>query len=139
MSAIWQKIVADLLRRRAISALITITILVASALLTLALSTLMNLGGPYDKLFSELNSAHLWLHFKPERVSLADIHRIESLPGVTASTGRRYSYVTQVRYNDERLGVSLRVEPMERPSVHRLLLTDGHYLSSGADGVIAER
>ena len=32
MNAIWQKIVADLLRRRAISILITITIVVASAL-----------------------------------------------------------------------------------------------------------
>ncbi len=139
MSAVWQKIVADLLRRRAISILITITILIASALLTLALSTLMNLGGPYDKLFSELNSAHLWLHFKPERVGLADIHRIEALPGVAASTGRRYSYITQIRLKDERFGVSLRVEPLEQPAVHRLLLTDGHYLSSRADGVLAER
>jgi len=139
MSAVWQKIVADLLRRRAISVLITITILVASALLTLALSTLMNLGGPYDKLFSELNSAHLWLHFKPGRVGLADIHRIESLSGVTASTGRRYSYITQIRYNDERLGVSLRIEPLGQPAVHRLLLTDGNYLSPGEDGVVAER
>ncbi len=139
MSAVWQKIVADLLRRRTISVLITITILVATALLTLALSTLMNLEGPYDKLFTELNSAHLWLHFKPDRVGQADIHRIESLPGIVASTGRRYSYVTQIRYNDERLGVSLRVEPLEPPDVHRLLLTDGHNLSPGEDGVIAER
>ena len=107
MNAVWQKIVADLTRRRAISILITITILVASALLTLALSTLMNLGGPYDKLFTELNSAHLWLHFKPGLVNSADIHRIESLPDVTASTGRQYSYVTQIRYGDERLAGEL--------------------------------
>ena len=65
MNAVLQKIIADLTRRRAVSILVTITILVASALLTLALSTLMNLGGPYDKLFTELNSTHLWLHFKP--------------------------------------------------------------------------
>jgi hypothetical protein len=83
MSAVWQKIVADLLRRRAISLLIISTIITAAALLTLALSTLMNLGGPYDKLFTELNSAHLWLHFKPGRASSTDIKRIESLPGVS--------------------------------------------------------
>ncbi len=139
MNAVWQKIVADLTRRRAISILITITILVASALLTLALSTLMNLGGPYDKLFTELNSAHLWLHFKPGLVNSADIHRIESLPDVTASTGRQYSYVTQIRYGGERLMVSLRVEPMEQPVVHRLLLTDGRYLSPGANEILVER
>ncbi len=139
MNAVWQKIVADLLRRRAISILITITILVASALLTLALSTLMNLGGPYDRLFTELNSAHLWLNFKPGLVNSADIQRIESLPGVIASTGRQYSYVTQIRYGDERLAVSLRVEPIEQPAVHRLLMTDGRYLSSSANEVLAER
>jgi len=139
MSAVWQKIVADLFRRRAISVLITITILVASVLLTLAISTLMNLGGPYDKLFAELNSAHLWLHFKPESIGMADIRRIELLPGVTASTGRQYSYVTQVRYGDERLTISLRGVPIEQPLVHRLLLTNGSYLSPGADGVLVER
>jgi len=139
MGAVWQKIVADLFRRRAVSVLITITILIASALLTLALSTLMNLGGPYDKLFAELNSAHLWLHFKPGRVGLIDIQRIEALPGVAASTGRRYSYVTQIRYQDERLAVSLRAEPLEQPAVHRLLLTDGNYLVPDTDGVLVER
>jgi putative ABC transport system permease protein len=139
MNAVWQKIVADLTRRCAVSVLITITILVASALLTLALSTLMNLGGPYDKLFAELNSAHLWLNFKHGLVNSADIQRIESLPGVTASTGRQYSYVTQIRYGYERLTVSLRVEPIEQPAVHRLLMTNGRYLSSRTNEVLAER
>ena len=139
MSAVWQKIFADLLRRRAISILIIITILVASALLTLALSTLMNLGGPYDKLFAELNSAHLWLHFKPNSIGSSDVRRIESLSGVIASTGRQYSYISQIRYGDERLTVSLRVEPFEQPKVHRLLLTDGHCLSPGADEILVER
>ena len=139
MNAVWQKIVADLTRRRAISILITITILVASALLTLALSTLMNLGGPYDKLFTELDSAHLWLNFKPGLVNSADIQRIEFLPGVIASTGRQYNYVTKIRYGGERLMVSLRVEPMEQPVVHRLLLTDGRYLSPDANEILVER
>ena len=104
MNAVWQKIVADLFHRRVISILITITITVAAALLTLALSTLMNLSGPYDKLFEELNGAHLWLHFTPGRVSSTDINRIESLPGVLDSTGRQDSYNTQIRVDGERLG-----------------------------------
>jgi len=139
MDAVWQKIFADLLRRRTISILITITILVASALLTLALSTLMNLGGPYDKLFAELNSAHLWLHFKPDLVGSTDIHRIESLPDVIASTGRQYSYSTQIRSGSERLTVSLRVIPEDQPVIHRLLLTDGCYLTPGADEALVEK
>ena len=145
MSAVWQKIVADLLRRRAISFLIISTITTAAALLTLALSTLMNLGGPYDKLFAELNSAHLWLHFTPERVSSADIKRIESLPGVSASTGRQYSYNTQVRSGGERLGLSLRVSngasssKGKQPEVHRLMLVEGRYPATGAEEVLIEK
>jgi putative ABC transport system permease protein len=139
MSAVWQKIVADLLRRRAISLLIISTITTAAALLTLALSTLMNLGGPYDKLFEELNSAHLWLHFTPGRVSSTDLKRIESLPGVAASSGRQYSYNTQVRSGGERLGLSLRVFKGEQPEVHRLMLVEGRFPVAGAEEVLIEK
>jgi putative ABC transport system permease protein len=139
MSAIWQKIVADLLRRRAISLLIISTIITAAALLTLALSTLMNLGGPYDKLFAELNSAHLWLHFTPGRVSSIDIKHIESLPGVAASTGRQYSYNTLVRAGGERLSMSLRVLNGEQPAVHRLMLVEGRYPAPGVEEVMVEK
>jgi putative ABC transport system permease protein len=139
MSAVWQKIVADLLRRRAISLLIITTIITAAALLTLALSTLMNLGGPYDKLFTDLNAAHLWLHFKPGRVSSADIKRIESLPGVEASNGRQYSFNTLVRRDGERLGMSLRVMNGEQPEVHRLMLVEGRFPAAGAEEVLIEK
>jgi putative ABC transport system permease protein len=139
MEAIWQKIVADLLRRRAISLLIIATITTAAALLTLALSTLMNLGGPYDKLFTELNSAHLWLHFIPGRVSSVDVKRIESLPGVAASSGRQYSYNALVRSEGERLGLSLRVLNGEQPDVHRLMLVEGRFPVPDTDEVLIEK
>ena len=139
MSAVWQKIVADLFRRRAISILITITIAVAAALLTLALSTLMNLSGPYDKLFEELNSAHLWLHFAPERVSSTDINRIESLPGVVGSTGRQYSYNTQIWVDSQRLGASLRVFNGEQVEVHRLMRVEGRFPTPSTDEVLVEK
>lgn len=139
MNAVSQKIVADLLRRRAISLLILATITTAAALLTLALSTLMNLGGPYDKLFAELNSAHLWLHFTPGRVNSTDIKRIESLPGVVGSTGRQYSYNAQVRSGGERLGLSLRVLNGEQPEVHRLMLVEGRYPTAGINEVLIEK
>ena len=139
MGAVWQKILADLFRRRAISFLIICTITTAAALLTLALSTLMNLGGPYDKLFEDLNSAHLWLHFTPGRVNSTDINRIESLPGIVASTGRQYSYNTLVRKGEERLGMSLRIVPLEQPEVHRLMLVEGRYLAPDAQEALIEK
>ncbi|HET9915129.1 MAG TPA: hypothetical protein VFQ13_24775, partial [Anaerolineales bacterium] len=103
MNAIWEKIKADLFRHRIISILIIGTITIAATLLTLALSTLSNLGGPYDRLFTEVNGAHLWIFFKTGRVNTADIRQIQTLPGIASSTPRQYSYRTQVRIHDARV------------------------------------
>jgi putative ABC transport system permease protein len=139
MDAVWQKIKADLLNRKAVSFLIICAIVAASALLTLALSTVMNLNGPYEKVFNELDGAHLWLFFKPDSVRSMDIQRIESLPDVVASTGRQYSYQTTVRLKGARVPVTLWVLPSETPSVNRLLLLDGAYPTSGVDEVMASK
>lgn len=139
MNAIWEKIKADLFRHRIVSVLIVGTIAIAAALLTLALSTLSNIGGPYDRLFAEMNGAHLWVYFKPGRVKTADIRRIQALPGITASTPRQYSYRAQVRLHDTRAWVTLRVIPDEQPSINRLYILEGRYLPPGLEAVIAEK
>lgn len=139
MSAVWQKIWADLWRRRAVSLLIVITITAAAALFTLALTTLFNMEAPYDKSHAELNGAHLWLNFKPGRVRAMDIRQIEALPEVTASTGRQYSYASQVYFQDTRALVSLRVIPLEPPQVNRLRLLAGRALQPEADEVLISR
>ncbi|MBI5952513.1 MAG: FtsX-like permease family protein [Chloroflexi bacterium] len=139
MNAVWEKIKADLFRHRIVSGLIVGTITVAAALLTLALSTLLNLGGPYDRLFAEMNGAHLWVFFKPGMVNTADLHRIQSLPGVIDSTPRQYSYLTQARIHDARVWVTLRVVPDEQPAINRLYFLDGRTLAPDAKEVIAEK
>jgi putative ABC transport system permease protein len=139
MNAIWEKIKADLFRHRIVSILIIGTISIAAALLTLALSTLSNLGGPYDRLFAEVKGAHLWVFFKPGRVNTADIRRIQTLPGIAASTPRQYSYRTQVRLHDSLLWVTLRVMPDEQPAINRLYFLDGRNISPDSKEVVAEK
>lgn len=139
MSAVWQKIWADLLHRRMVSLLIIGTIAAAAALFTLALTTLFNLEAPYDKSHAELNGAHLWLNFKPGRVRAMDIRQIEELPEVAASTGRQYSYSSQVYFEDTRAPVSLRVTPLEPPQVNRLRRLAGRMLQPEADEVLISR
>ncbi|CAG1013897.1 hypothetical protein ANAEL_04836 [Anaerolineales bacterium] len=139
MNAVWEKIKADLFRHRIVSGLIVGTITVAAALLTLALSTLLNLGGPYDRLFAEMNGAHLWVFFKPGMVNRADLHQIKILPGVIESTPRQYSYLTQARIHDARVWVTLRVIPDEQPDINRLYFLDGRYIAPDAKEVIAEK
>ncbi len=129
MDAVWIKIKADILSRPLISLLILVTIVAASALFTLALATMLNLGAPYDRAFEALNGAHLWLHFERDQVQRRDVERIERLPGVAESTGIQYSVISRVRVNETRLWTSLRaLPPEEMCPVNRLLIQEGRYL-----------
>ena len=140
MNVILQKIKADIASRPLISVLVVVTIVVASALLTLALATLLNLSAPYDKSFEELNAAHLWLHFDRDRIRLRDINRIESLPGVIASTGLQYSLKSRVRLGDDlRVWTSIRSTPEEQPQVNQLLIQQGRYLAPRQTEILASR
>lgn len=139
MKAIWEKIKADLFRHRIFSILIIGTITIATTLLTLALSTLLNLGGPYDRLFTEVNGAHLWVFFKSGKVNTTDIRQIRTLPGIADSTPRQYSYRTQVRLHDTRVWVTLRVIPDKQPAINCLYFLDGRYISPGSKEVVAEQ
>ncbi|MDY7075335.1 MAG: FtsX-like permease family protein [Chloroflexota bacterium] len=139
MDAILQKIKADIISRPLVSILITITIIAASTLLTLALATLMNIGAPYDKSFQELDAAHLWLYFDRGKIRSRDIERIEALPGVVGSTGLQYSVTSRVRIHDTRVWTSLRVVPVEMGAVNRLLVQDGRYLAPHQVEVLASK
>jgi len=129
MDAIWQKIKADIVSRPLISLLILVTIVTSSALLTLALATLININAPYDRAFDELNAAHVWLHFDRDRTRQRDIERIEALPNVVESTGLRYNIVTRVRIRDTHFGASLQAIPLDPPVVNRLLIQEGRALA----------
>jgi putative ABC transport system permease protein len=139
MDAILQKIKADITSRPLVSGLIIVTIMAASTLLTLALVTLMNISAPYDQSFEELNGAHLWLHFDRDRIRMRDIRRIESLPGVVASTGLRYSVRSRVRLGDKRVWTSLRAMPETMPPVNRLLIRQGRYLMPDQAEILASK
>ncbi len=138
MSAVLQKIKADLVSRPLISGLILVTITACAMLLTLALATLMNLSAPYDQAFEALNAAHLWLYFDREKVSERDLARIRALPAVAETTELRYSVVSRVRVHDTKVWTSLRVLPTEtQPDVNRVLVREGRYLLPREEELLA--
>jgi putative ABC transport system permease protein len=130
MSAILRKAKADILSRPMISLLIIFTVATSSTLLTLALATLMNLSAPYDRAFEDLNGAHIWLYLDRTLVGQRDVERIESLPGVAASTGLRHYVTTRADLRDNQVAVSLRALPTQMPKINQLLVREGRYLSS---------
>jgi putative ABC transport system permease protein len=137
MHAVWLKIKADITSRPLISLLIVITVAVSSALFTLAIITLVNIGTPYDRTFKSLNTAHVWLYFDRDKMSRRDIVRVEALPGIVESTGLQYSVESRVRIDDTRTWVSFRAVPLEPPAVNRLLVQEGLYLSRQQDELLA--
>lgn len=143
MDAVWRKIKADVTSRPLVSILITVTIVAASTLLTLALATLMNIGAPYDRSFQELDGAHLWLYLDRNKIRTRDIKRIEALPGVVGSTGLQYSVRSRALIHDTRVWTSLRTAPLETApetsTVNRLLVQDGRYLSPHQMEILASK
>jgi len=139
MNAVLQKIKADITGRPLISALIVTTIALASALLTLALATLMNMQAPYDRSFEQLNGAHLWLYFDRDKTRMRDIKFIENLPAVVESTGLRYSITSRVRLRGTRVWTSLRAIPLDTPAVNRLWIQEGRPLADRKTEVLASR
>ncbi len=139
MGPVWMKIRADVLSRPMVSLLVTVTILSAATLLTLALATLLNLSEPYNRSFEYLNGAHLWLYFDRHKLRVRDVERIEALPDVVESTGVQYSVSTRVRIHDTRVWVSVRMTPLQPPKVNRLLVQEGRYLLPHRREVLASR
>jgi hypothetical protein len=137
MNVILSKIKADITSRPLISILIIITVAASATLLTMAVATLMNITGPYDKSFEALNGAHLWLYFNRDRIRARDIEWIEQLPGVVESTGVQYSVQSRVRIKDIRVLSSLRVIPVETAQVNRLLIQKGRYLAPRQPEIVA--
>jgi putative ABC transport system permease protein len=140
MFAVLRKIKADLFNRRLATLLTTLTIFASAALLTLTVTTLSSMAGVYERSFDELNGAHLWLYFDRDLVSHSDVARVESLPGVLASTGLQMSQVSRVELGTENVIVSLRQVEPQQPRVNRLRIIAGRYLSLDDErGVLVDK
>jgi len=136
MSAILRKAKADIASRPLISLLIVITVAASSMLLTLALATLMNLSAPYDRVFEDLNGAHVWLYLDRSLVGRRDIERIEMLPQVTASTGLRHYVTTRAELRGDEVPVALRALPQAGSDVNQLLIREGRQPSPHEDELL---
>ncbi|HSJ59432.1 MAG TPA: FtsX-like permease family protein [Anaerolineae bacterium] len=137
MSAVLIKIKADLISRPLISALILVTIIASSTLLTLALATILNITGPYDRTFQELNGAHVWLYLNRSVVDAGDLVEIQSLPAVAERSELQHYVVARARIGDERTWVMVRDLAVPPPAVGRVRVEEGRYLDTQAAEVVA--
>ncbi|MBN1657684.1 MAG: hypothetical protein JXA93_04750, partial [Anaerolineae bacterium] len=135
MSAVLIKIKADLVSRPLISALILVTIIASSALLTLALATILNITGPYDRTFKELNAAHVWLYLNRAVVDVDELIEIQLLPGIAERSELQHYAVARARIGDERTWVTVRDIAAPPPAVNRVMVEEGRYLDAQGEAL----
>ncbi len=140
MRAIFRQAKADIFSRRLQSSLILLTIIAATTLLTLALTTLRSASGPFDRTFRALNGAHLWLHFDLEEVDEASLAQVRRLPLVAESTELCHQAWARAVLGEEKTGIFLHTMPPQPPAVSSLLITAGRYLQAGdSTGAVVDK
>jgi putative ABC transport system permease protein len=138
MYAIIRQTKANLKSHKLQAVLILLTLCAATALFTLALSTLNITQGAYDRLFQRTRGAHLWLRLDPQRVSEEDAAQIlADLPGVEALTAMMRQTDGILFWGEERLSNQRLREWPGETSVGRLLLVAGRAPEPGETNVIA--
>ncbi|MFI7411549.1 FtsX-like permease family protein [Streptomyces sp. NPDC049627] len=106
---------------------IVVSLLLATALFGYATN-------PWQRVFTQANGAHVWLHTSYS----ADTGKLTSLNAVESVAGPYPTATTTLASRGTRASVELRGTP-ERPSVDRPLLTSGHWLDPAKpDGVVLE-
>jgi putative ABC transport system permease protein len=87
MNGVLAKISADVRRRRLQSLILTLIIVLAAAISTMALTMLTQAGAPYDHAFAQQRGAHLEALFQGNLVQPAQLAATAHLPGVSAAAG----------------------------------------------------
>jgi putative ABC transport system permease protein len=145
MRAILIKIKADLINCRTNTLLVMFTIAASAALLALTVIALSSMTDPYDRVFNQLNGAHLWLYFNRALTRKSDLTRIEQMPEVSASSGLVTSQAARIELHPgEKVLVSVRSMSVQPPLVNGLLISAGRALADqdarpGARGVLLDK
>jgi putative ABC transport system permease protein len=87
MNALSRVVLAGVGRRRAQTAVLTLTVLMAVTASILAAGLLVGFQTPFDRAFAEQRGAHLTAQFDATSVTTAELGATAGLPGVTAAAG----------------------------------------------------
>ena len=137
MGAVGRQARANLSSGRVQTALVAVTVLGASALLTVALATFGSASGAFERLHERVDGAHLWLYLDPDVVDVdTDVLPLADLPGVRAMTEPRPSITSRIRVGDEQQWLDIRDWPGEDVAVARTVVVEGRAPSGGEDDTL---
>ncbi len=139
--AIWYRARADLRGRRLQTGSVVLVVALATVLIGLALAVFGSVQAPFDRLFTQLNGAHLWVYYPssdyPAAPTQGQLDAIIHAPNVAASTELEEAIEAPVLIASQKSDASIQTFPTQQPAIGQLLITQGHGLAnSDPDGVI---
>ncbi len=138
MKAILRQMKANLRSHRLQAVLLSITLLAAATLLTVALNTFDTAQNAFDRLFDRTHAPHLWLVLDPTAMPVEELERtLADLPGVD-QIGRAYRTVSTTLFLGDirEIGPALRDWPDDADAVGYPLLVEGRIPDPGETDVL---
>jgi putative ABC transport system permease protein len=137
--AIWYRVLADLRGRRVQTGSVLLLVALSTLLVGLGLVVFGSVSAPFDRLFTQLNGAHLWV-YTSQPLSPGQLDAIVHAPGVVASTAPEVEAQGYILMGPNKLFANMRSFPAQQPVVGQLLITHGEGLSTAdPNGVIIDQ
>jgi putative ABC transport system permease protein len=137
--AIWYRVRADLRGRRVQAGSVILVIALSTLLASLGLVALDSIRAPFDRLFTQLNGAHLWVHISPHP-SQTELDTIRTTPNVAGMTDVEEDIYGAMVVGGNREQAYFQSFPTQSRAIGRLLITRGQGLSADdPDGVVVDQ
>jgi putative ABC transport system permease protein len=125
---------ADLRAHRGQSVFVVLASAGIIASLLLAVALFSYAANPWQRIFTQSQGAHVWLH---TRVA-ADMGALSELDGVAGVSGPYRTGQATIESRGVRASVALRAADTRPPEIARPLVTEGNWLDTQAEGVVLE-
>ena len=138
--AIWYRVRADLRGRRGQAGSVMLVVALATWLMGLGLVIFGSVSAPFDRLFTQLNGAHLWVYAYSLPLSPAQLDAIVHAPGVVSTELEEGAFGGSVLVGQEKYPADIRSFPVGQPAIGKLLFTQGQPLAlDDPDGVVIDQ
>jgi putative ABC transport system permease protein len=133
--AIWYRVRADLRGRRLPAGSVVLVVALATMLIGLALAVSASAQAPFDRLFTQLNGAHLWIYFpSPSAPTQGQLDAVIHAPNVASSTELEEGIRADALIASQKVGADVQTFPEHQPAIGQLLILQGHGLASDDPG-----
>src|SRR5258708_14571230 len=127
---IWYRARADLRGRRLQTGSVVLVVALAPVLIGLALAVFGSVQAPFDRLFTQLNGAHLWVYY-PSSPTQGQLNAVIHTPNVAASTELEVATGNaSILLASQKFNVYIQSFPTQEPAIGQLLITQGHGLAT---------